>query len=516
MNKMDARRKQILSLIYTLGLLLFCLLYDKIGTKAGGYLMVITFVLVCLFLPFFAFLPVAIEKPLRARISKGQIKNANGLWSVVFGYTVFAALILSLFMATILPAFMQDGLGLYSVGFCLPYLAPGVFFLAISRALCMYFQGKGSGLQSVIASALMIVFAVVFSFVFGTPLLEYGGKVSTLLGNPNFKEQYLMVGITIGIDIASVITFVFLFFAYLVSARESSRNKHVIRMTEHKGDSIRIFVASFMPYFIATVMMLIPVAISFVMFFEKYPDKVKALNTLGILTNEQYLPCGTVLLGVLSFVVLIVSQISVWVKKEEIRQARAGFRIGLVWIMIVSGFISVCLLIFYSWKMSLIFFFAALAYFFATLLWQSGKRKSVLISMFVSMVVSLTCSFLLSGLIQQVDLIVVVPLIALLGTLCVSTGFFLIKHFRFVPDVTSGFLFPILSSFIAGLIMYVLTMLMNNLGNGFFLIFLNVVIGFLVHLLISMVLQCGNDNEMINMPGGKIWLMIGNRLHLFH
>ena len=166
--------------------------------------------------------------------------------------------------------------------------------------------------------------------------------------------------------------------------------------------------------------------------------------------------------------------------------------------------------------MSLIFFFASLAYFYATLLWQSGKRKSVLISMFVSMVVSLTCSFLLSGLIQQVDLIVVVPLIALLGTLCVSTGFFLIKHFRFVPDVTSGFLFPILSSFIAGLIMYVLTMLMNNLGNGFFLIFLNVVIGFLVHLLISMVLQCGNDNEMINMPGGKIWLMIGNRLHLFH
>ena len=54
MNKMDARRKQILSLIYMVGLYIFSFLFEKLGAKAGGYLLVIALILVCFFLPFFA------------------------------------------------------------------------------------------------------------------------------------------------------------------------------------------------------------------------------------------------------------------------------------------------------------------------------------------------------------------------------------------------------------------------------------------------------------------------------
>lgn len=516
MNKMDARRKQILSLIYTFGLILFCILFDKLGTKAGGYLTVFALILVCFFLPFFAFLPVAIEKPLRARISKGQIKNANGLWIVAFGYSIFSAILLAAVMGFVLPPVLKDVINLSSVGFCLPYLAPGFFFLAISRALCMYFQGKGSGIQTVTASALMIVFATAFSYVFGTPLLEYGNKVATLLANPNFKEQYLMLGIVIGIDAGAIITFLFLIFAYIVSSRERSNNRHIMRLTEHKGDSIRIFTANFLPYFSVAIMTLIPIALCFVLFFEKYTDKVMAVNTLGLLIGKQYLPTATLTLGFLSFIVIIVLQISNWVKKEEIRQARAGFKIGFTWILIFGSFISVCLFLNNSWEMALIFCGSVLSYFFTTLLWQCGKKRSVLISMFVAMVASLTTGFLLTGIIIREEFIIIIPIILLLGTLALMSGVFLVKHFRFVPDSAQGFLFPILSSLISGLIMYIMQMLAGDMSDSVPLLCAKIAIGLTVHLIICLALQCGNDHEIIYIPGGKIWLRIGNYLHLFH
>lgn len=515
MNKMDARRKQILSLIYMIGLFIFSFLFEKLGAKAGGYLLVIALILVCFFLPFFAFLPVAIEKPLRARLSKGQVKNANGLWKVVIGYSFVTAIVLSVLMGTVVPEFLKNVLGLYNVGFSLPYLAPAFFFLALSRALCMYFQGKGSGLQTVLAAALMIVFSIVFSYVLGKPLAEYGQKVADLLGNVNFREQYLMVGISIGIGIGAFIAFVFLIFAYFISAKEGGRERHSIRMTEHKGDSTRIFVASFFPYFFSTIMMLLPCMLSLVMFFERYNDSSKAIVELGKLTYKQLIPCAVLLLGLLSFVVLIVSQIKGWIRMEEIRQARAGFRIGLVWILIPVGFISVSFVILEMWMVGVLFFAITISYFFATLLWQSGKRKSVLISIFVSMITSMSCSFLISGMLTETGNIIFLPAIVQMGSLFVCTSFFLVKHFRFVPDLSQGFLFPILSSAIAGVIMYILSMVMGN-RNTFWGSSLILAIGFVCHLIICLVLQCGNDNEMINLPGGKLWMYIGNRLHLFH
>lgn len=516
MNKMDARRKQILSLVYTVGLLFFYFIYTKIDEKSGGYLMVLALILISFFLPFFAFLPVAIEKPLRARLSKGQIKNANGLWSVVIGYSLIASFVLSLIMAFVLPSLISKTIGLKSVAFCLPYLAPAFFFLGLSRALCMYFQGKGSGLQTVIASMLMIFFSILFSFVIGNPLLEYGNKVSELMGNAEFKAQYLMVGISVGIFIASVITFIFLFFAYFLSAKENRRKQHTMRMTEHRGDSIRIFVFCFFPYWFATIMMLIPLMLGFLMFFEKQTEKIMALKVLGQLAKVQYLPCAVILLFMLSFVVLIVAQIVSWIKREEIRQARVGFKVGLVWILIVGGFIAICFVIFGSWKMGCIFFGATISYFFSTLLWQSGKRRSVLICMFISMVAALTCCFLMSGILNQAELVIFLPVLIQMVTLALCTGFFLVKHYRFVPDIMHGFLLPILSALIAGILMYVLCIVINDMAGHVYMKILIGMIGLFIHLILCMVFQCGNDNDVFHLPGGRLWIYIGNRLHLFH
>ncbi|MBQ7358673.1 MAG: hypothetical protein IJW63_01105 [Lachnospiraceae bacterium] len=515
MNKMDARRKQILFLIYTFGFLILNYICSKLSIKTGGYLMVIALIFVCFFLPFFSFLPIAIEKPLRARISKGQIKNANGLWSVVFGYTLFTSVLLGIVMALFVPSFAKEVLQLSSVSFCVPFFAPAFVFFALSRALCVYFQGKGSGLQTVISSALIICFTVLFAYVFGNPLAQYGQKVADLMGNQEFKEQYFMTGLIVGLGVAAVITFIFLFFAFFLSVKENSRNKNAIRQTEHKIDSTRIFVANFFPYWFATLMVLLPFMLSFVLFFERFEDKIAALKNLGTLLNEQYIPWAIFSLLIFSFVVLIVSQISTWIKREEIRQARDGFRIGLVWVLMVSSFVAVCHIALGSWKVGLLFFGATFAYFFFTLLWQGGKRRGALVSMFVSMVASMSVSFLMSGMLQQVDNIIFIPATVQLGTMAFCAGFFLIKHYRFTPDWLSGFAFPVLSSAISGLFMYLLSKAFGNDLGSVFLSLLIILLGAIVHIIICMALQCGNDHDMLNLPGGKLWIYIGNRLRLF-
>lgn len=515
MNKMDARRKQILFLIYTFGFLILNYTFSKFSVKTGGYLMIIALFLVCFFLPFYAFLPIAIEKPLRARISKGQIRNANGLWSVVLGYTLLTSIFLGIGLVMFAPMFAKDVLLLPSVSFCIPFLAPALFFLALSRALCMYFQGKGSGLQTVISSTLLIGFTVLFSYVFGNPLAQYGQKVADLMGNQEFKEQYFMTGLIIGICIASIITFVFLLFGFFLSVRENIRNKNAIRLTEHKVDSIRIFIVNFFPYWFATLMVLLPIMLSFIMFFEKHGDRIEALKNLGTFAKDQYIPWAIFSLLMLSFVVLIVSQISSLIKREEIRQARDGFRIGLVWILIFSSFIAVCHVVLGFWKVGVLFFGATFAYYFFTLLWQGGKRRSALVSMFISMVASMSVSFLMSGTINQVDNIIFIPAAIQLGTMAFCAGFFLIKHYRFTPDWLSGFAFPVLSSGISGLVMYLFTRVFDLEIKSIFFTILIALVGAIVHMFICMTMQCGNDHDMLNLPGGKIWIFIGNRLHLF-
>ncbi|MBE5868138.1 MAG: hypothetical protein E7293_04150 [Lachnospiraceae bacterium] len=520
MNRMEIRRKQLTLLLYIPIVVFFLYLPKRIGDNGMAYFAAALCSVFAAIIPFFAGLTTVVERLLRPRYSKGQHKNADRIWRCALIYALVAGTACMVLWYGLGEVWMSYVLKVPHGLLAFRLLVPIVLLAAVAYVLKGYFQGQGNGMPTVCFEGICLVSGIVFALFLGNHMQNYGEKVAALLANHDFKAMYGAAGTALGLMIGYVFGLAFLLvFRLATKQSRSQRSQGSMKRTESYAGGFRLVFLSFTSYILTGILVVLPMLTGLFFYQSKQEDIFQAVRGYGAFVSDYLLWIVLALLPIVAGGIIFTGQITTHLKKEEYRQCRDNVQNAVFWLCSVSSLIGILYMTMGEVLSTnilctggLTVLFAALAICFLQVLWNSGRTIQVYVSLAGGFVMHL--AVLLIGLKPSGDNVSVLSyaLIAQTAGCMMISGVALLMRYRFKINWIRCVAFPLLASAIAGLVMLILkNTLLNVLGKGI-CIWLCFGVGIAVHILLILVLRCCREQDLREMPGGRIVIRIGKLL----
>ena len=200
-------------------------------------------------------LPEAMSKLIRARIQKGQNKNAMRVFKSALSlgllYSIVGSLIIIICSDILLEYLFITTYGSFS----LKLLMPAYVLIVFVQVLRGFFQGMGTavptGVSKIIESIVLFGTGILFCYL----LSKYGNRVADLLHNKEFVSSYSGAGVSIGIIAAELFSVLFLVFVYQTNKRNlrKGNSRENFKMTERISELMNILLITMLPYIACAV-----------------------------------------------------------------------------------------------------------------------------------------------------------------------------------------------------------------------------------------------------------------------
>lgn len=535
MNLMEAKRKRyhiISSMIFLINLMIIS---GILGEHALGYL---AGAFECFFLVLLATvytLPEAMERLIRARMQKGQGKNAMRVLKAAFFLAVIYSLAGSLFLGLgaefFLCKLLKNSYGAFTLRlFIVPYI-----LFTFAQAFRGFFQGMGSAVPTGVSKILEKIILVGASIFFGSLFLKYGSKVSMLLQNEEFSSSYSSAGVAAGFAVSELFAILFLFFVYNSNKSNiyGNGNKDAFRMTERFDEIIYILVATMLPYILCGILSRISVLGGMAIYQNNLKTSAfDGMGTCGAFYGK-YLSIVFGLVMLLRWVAVpFEEQVKTAFRKSEYKNGREKFSFGVHWLMIFGTFFTVLILVLGDTLVKAIFvndsgltgimfrygstliLFMALALYFIEILIGQGKIKNVLLNLLIGLLIFFLYSlFSVKAGKTGMEGIIVGHCISWFSLTC-CCGFLCARCLKWVPEWIYAAALPVGSSALCGIIMMLLNKALITLVGGFFSFLICSIVGLVGHFTLLFVLNGIRKEELQVFPAGKILSKIAERIHL--
>lgn len=533
MNQVEVRRRQIQMGSYMLGLLSIWILGRRIGDNGIAFLATALEAMWLLWCVTGAYASDVLGKVLRSRNARSQYKNADKLRRnsmILFLGIGFAASVL-LFA---LSGFVAEQI------FRMPYsrflmvlLAPALLFRAVSAVLLGYFQGNGSELPTAIASVLRQVFFLSFALFFSSSLGGYGSKVSALLGQEAFTAMYGGVGVVVAILLTELLIMLFLFLIYKGNGRSKNKRDvegmkatdsfvgHVCLLYRNMGGKILLGLLEGLPLWFGLI------------FYQKSVADVNAsADDYGIYFGKYLVLCGIIILINAITIIAINAKTAVYVRKDEARFAKHMFQSGLrivvihtlffavfVAIMakqlsgILSGSEQVLLSAMFSYG-SVLIVTVSLAFFLSRLLLLLGMDLWVYGCAGIGDVIFMIVAVLLLNTGKQGVMSLIYGAVLGSGIYAVLAGILVCRQLRVGLDAIRTLAIPAGSACLTGLLCLLLSKAFTpHLGN-LVTVIVCLILGSILYLVSVLLLRTFRENELEDVPGGRIFRVVGQLLRV--
>lgn len=531
MNQTDTKRKQLTILTYILGMITLILLSAGLGENGVAYMAAAVETYAVMHILTFAFLPQAMEKLIRTRAAKGQHKNAGRVFTGALFLALIAGLAVSLAMYGLSALWMEKVLLLPYGRFAFLLLLPAYFISAICAVLKGFFQGTGTAMPTVVAQTVKYIFLLTFALIFCYILGGYGKKAAVLLRNEDFYGMYAAGGAALGITLAVLLAFVFLFLVYMGAGRRmKSKSREGMRMTEDYSHILRLLVLSMLPPAGAACLLKLPELLGLFFFQRGQEDIYQGAYAYGMFYGKYevwvYLAAALLLVGILP----LTGSIAGSVKREEQKQTRDYLQMGFTWTAIWSLFLTAFFIAAAPGLLQAVYqdtaaagmlqfcspviVLMALGAYFMFILWENGKIRNVLLVLLAALggyiAVLIPCLKLNGGKIENLAYAQLV----FYGIICFAGGFNVFRRHRLMPDWTRGLVFPATAAAVSGGIMWILAKVLMPAAGGLITTLVCLLVGVLCHLILVLVLKCARERDIALMPGGKLLVRAGKLLHL--
>lgn len=538
MKQMEIKKKQLTMGAEMLGLAVLILLVRIIGDWGITYLVAALEVYTLLQILFTACIPEGMGKILRARINKGQYKNAGKVCKAAFCYCLLVGL-LGAFVLFILANILTGKLlHLPEASFALRILAPLFLIEALCAVMQGYFQGIGTAMPTVIAGFLKQIFALAFAMLFAHMLYSHGEKISALLHTEKFTYMYGAGGTALGMTIAGVLTLCFLFFVYLGAGRRAAkRNQEGMRLTEDGYEVLRLLLLTVLPEVCMRFLLKVGTLTGMAIFFQNISgaDMLQAgVEAYGGFYTRYLLPVG-ILSGMVLFpCVENQSNLIFAVKKEEYKNAKNLLTGGIQTIFLLSGFFAVINLVLNPGILDCIFgigegttygagcmqrgflaiLFLPMGIYFMNLLNGLGRKKIVLLNLLGSFALFLIVALVGRGVTGDSIYALTYAFFAFSAANCILNAIFVMKTLKYNPEWLHLFAMPALAAVVTGLCLFLLNRaLVSWLGEAMAVLF-GLVIGCGCYVILLFTFRCIREKELYMLPGGGILRRIGEILHI--
>lgn len=537
MNRMEINRNQFINtrnMCLTLGLLIYSIV---IGDYGAGYLF--SFMGVFLFLIIFTVysLPETIAKTIRFRIQKGKNKNVKSLlrifmWCGVI-YSVFGCLFL-LGSRLLLERIFAP---IPCVGFALLLLIPGYILYVFSQIFRGYFQGMGSSFPTGFSQMLGAIIWILFGSCLVIYFYYYGKMVADLLHNEQVIFAYPLIGIVLGFDISMVVVFAFLLFLYFVNKRNQS-GKINFRDSFKNAEQLKfdwsLIFKSFIPDLLLNGISYILFIVGLFVFQYRYSTVINSLDGFAFV-GAYY---GKFLLLVLlftfvinSFIIPLQYRVIHLFHKEQYIIGRELFHSGIHFILIVGLFFTVVLgvlgenffksfhMIFKQFQVlfsfgSILILLISITTYIQNVLFGLGYRKKVIMNNLVSLFCFMIYFVIISNQFKLSIALFASSFLIYYFILLVISGFYCFRFLRLKINIRSLFLYPMLSSLLIGVIVFLLNKALFSLIGYFLSFVVCVIVGIVGYLILLFAFHCIDRKEIVVFSGGKFILKIGEMLKL--
>lgn len=538
MKQMEIKKKQLTIGAEILSLAVLILLVRIVGDWGMTYLIAALETYTLLQILFTACIPEGMGKILRARINKGQYKNADKVCKATLCYCLLTGLLGTLILLIFADILAGHLLHLPEAAFALRILAPLFLIEAVCAVLQGYFQGIGTAMPTVIAGFLKQIFALSFSLLFAHILYSHGEKISALLHAEKFTYMYGAGGTALGMTIAGILTLCFLFFIYLGAGRRAARrNQEGMRLTEDGYEVLRLLLLTVLPEVCIRFLLNAGTLAGIIIFFRSISgtEMLQAgAEAYGGFYTRYLLP-----VGILSGIVLLMcvgnqSNLILAVKKEEYKNAKNIFTGGIQTIFLISGFFAVINMVLNPGIVDCIFgigegtaygagciqrgflaiLFLPMGIYFMNILYGLGRKKIVLLNMLGSFALFLIVALIGRGITGDSIYALAYAFLAFSAANCILNGVFVIKILKYDPEWLHLFVMPALAAVVTGLCLFLLNRaLVSWLGEAMAVLF-GLVIGCGCYVILLFTFRCIREKELYMLPGGGILRRIGEILHI--
>lgn len=472
-------------------------------------------------------------KLLRVRNAKGQYRNATKMRRSVMmfqtGVGLAGGMLLFIGAGTI-------GGTLFHVQhsvFLMMLLAPALLLRSVSAVLMGCCQGEGSELPTAVACVMRQVFILIFSLIFCRSLGNYGVKVSMLLMQGDYASMWTGAGAAIAVDVSEIFVIVILLVAQRIGRHFGKRDQmEGMRSTDSFTSAVQSFSVNRAPYMVIQLLMLLPVISGLLFFRKSVADWETGSLDYGAYFGKYLTISVLMVLLTAGTFIRICSKTVITLRKGEQRFARVVFQSGVHVAVIHSLFLAAFLAVMAEPAANLLdaangaavaklfrggalmIPFAALTLYFSRFLMLTGKNLIILGALAIADIVFILSMTLFLNVWKAGILALVYAGIMGSAVCCILLGVITYRQLRVGDLWLQIFVVPGGAACIAGLLCLLLSkIILPHLGNAVTLI-VCCVLSAAVYWVLLLLTRNFSEQELENIPGGKIIISFGQMLHL--
>lgn len=470
---------------------------------------------------------------LRIRNAKGQYKNAAKMRRSIMMFQLAAGLVGT---ALLFIGAGTIGRRLFQVQYSvllMMVLAPALLLRSVSAVLMGCCQGEGMELPTAAACVLRQLFILIFCLVFCRSLGNYGMKASRLLVQGNFASMYTGVGAAMAVGVSEISVILFLLVVKRIGKHSRKRGQmEGMRSTDSFLGAVQSFSVNRAPCLVIQLLLLLPVISGLLFFRKSVVDWEAGALDYGVYFGK-YLALGVlmVLLSAGAFI-QICSKTVITLRKGEQRLARVIFQSGVHVGVVHSLFLAAFLAVMAQQAANLVgasngaavekllrggalmIPFAALALYFSRFLLLTGKNLLVLGALAIADIVYILSMTLFLNVWKAGILALVYAGIMGSAVCCILLGVITYRQLRVGDLWLQMFVIPAGAVCIVGLVCLLLSKVCSpHLGDAVTLLVCGV-ISAAVYWGLLLFARNFSEQELENIPGGKIVISFGQMLHL--
>lgn len=476
-------------------------------------------------------MPLAVEKLMRSRLTRGQFKNAEMIFKssagIVVGFTAIITCLLLIFSKVYMVSVLHMPYAVLTFRILIAFFV----FFAMILLFQSFFQGTGSYMPTLATGVLFGSCMIAVGILFGNLFEKYGQKVAALLQNPDMVGMYNSAGAGLGIAAAGIVPLLFLLFLYVGTGRRITKQwkKEGLKRTENLSKAARLVLISSLGMSAAVLLRRLPVYLG-ILFYQG----VTKGNQIDLLGSYYGMFESTSLFCVLlltSGFIANQSSISGMIKREETKAARENLGALLQWCLILAFFLpalsmgvgtSVKNILFGHMQgpqMLLTLSGVFVAVYVPTVLFiglnlAGGLKRQVTLSLLIALAVYIV--FVLAGFKITENNICILAwgriLFAFIA--CGMNGFYLRRQIHFSPEWIRTVVFPLVSASVTGLILFMLKKALYIYLGDILMLLVSCVIGIICYTIFLAVLKSVRKKELKLMPGGQWLEKAASFLHL--
>lgn len=469
---------------------------------------------------------------IRYRVKRQQYRNAKKVFSAGFAINLVFGLLMAVILLLTADRIAQIVCLEEFSRLAVMAAAPAVVLTALTGAFRGCFSGYGIGRIGIYSQYLESILIAVFSVICGRAFRSYGVKVAGLLQRDAYIYLYDALGAMLGVMLAELVTLLFLMVFYILYAGtiKNSLQQDSGKRFEETGELQRILLGGCLvnagSFILPNLLLLLDQR-----FFNFCMNRTGQGEVRTALWGASY-GKAFALLGIAAACLCLcaqnhVARIGSAYDKEEYHMMRERMDKGIrklcmlalpvaVYVAVLAQ--AVATLLFKTQaayvasvlqKGSAVIALFGFSFFFGQLLIRFRMHRENLVSMLIAFLVHILMLFLLvKNSLLGIEGILI-ALILFYGVYTVLSFLLLQRAQAYQINWMKSVVFPAVAAFVSGILVLLLSRLLLDSAGALVTILAGCVVGIFVDVILLMVLRVLTEEELLRMPLGTIFVLLG-------